>query len=169
MDAYIDEDPYPSDDYYTDDRYSHGHSEPGAFPLDPLDISLARMDIARRIGHGPVFPELQDTRSLWVAFAGEWGIWVRAAIPLGDGSDPRDADRVTRACMQVAELIGPPQWFEYDIAAVVLRRPGPVSPSRADRKILRLIGKACAARETVPWSFYTAGPDGCYPLGTTAH
>jgi hypothetical protein len=168
MDPYVDEDPYTNDNYYHDDRYSHGRTEPWEFPLDPLGISLARMDIARRIGRGPVPPELQGTRSLWVAFTGEWGIWARAAIPLGDGSDPGDADRVARACTRAAELIGPPDWYEYDIAAVVLRRPGPLKPCPADRKIFRLIGKAAAVRETVPWSFYIAGPDGFYPLGTTA-
>jgi hypothetical protein len=169
MDPYLEEDPYPADDRYTDDSpFFREYHQPPAFPLDPLDISLARMDVARRIGKGPVCPDLEDARSLWVAFAGEWGIWTRAAIPLEDGTGTGDANRIASACDLAAELIGPPACYGLVIAAVVLRRPGPLKPYAADRRIFRLIDKAAATRETVPWSFYIAGPDGFLPLSTSA-
>jgi hypothetical protein len=63
-----------------------------------------------------------------------------------------------------------PECFAYPIAAVILRRPAQVTPSRADRQILRLLIKAAASaaasRDTVPWSFFVTGPDGCLPLLT---
>lgn len=169
MDSYLNEDLFTGESQYPDDdRYFREYREPSAFPLDPLAISLARMDMARRIGKVPFRQDLQCARSLWVAFAGEWGIWARAAIPLDDGTAVGDPGRDARACARAAELIGSPECYGIVIAAVVLRRPGPPKPCPADRRIFRLIGKAAAARETVPWSFYIASPEGFGPLGESA-
>lgn len=169
MYPYVDEYPYPDDDRHPDDApCPREYREPPAFPLDPLDISLARIEMARRIGKWPVSQDLEFARSLWVVFAGEWGIWTRAAIPLEDGIGTDDANRIAGACALVAELIGPPECYGFVIAGVVLRRPGPPKLSAADRRIFRLIRNVAAARDTVPWSFYISGPDGFRPLSTNA-
>jgi hypothetical protein len=167
MYPYADEDPYPDDDRHTGDAFCpREYHEPPAFPLDPLDISLARIEMARRIGKGPVSPDLEYARSLWVAFAGEWGIWTRAAIPIEDEIGTGDKNRIARACALAAELISHPECYGCVIAAIVLRRPGPPKPGAADRRIFRLIASAAAARDTVPWSFYIAGPEDFRPLGS---
>jgi hypothetical protein len=52
MDLYVNEDPDTDDGYNADDRYPDRRTEPWASPLDPLCISLARMDPAgSAMGH----------------------------------------------------------------------------------------------------------------------
>jgi hypothetical protein len=52
------------------------------FPIEPIDISLARWQVANRIGKLPFDGYEACTRSLWLVFAGDWGVWVRAVIPV---------------------------------------------------------------------------------------
>ena len=134
------------------------------FPIEPIDISLARFQVASRIGEQPFDGYEACTRSLWVVFAGDWGVWVRAVIPVDNRLDAEDRAALAAKSAEVADLLGEPDCYGIAIAAVVLRRPAPAKPSRADRQIFRLLTKAATARDTVPWSFYVAGPDGALPL-----
>jgi hypothetical protein len=63
------------------------------FPIEPIDISLARWQVASRIGKLPFDGYEACTRSLWLVFAGDWGVWVRAVIPVDNRLDAQD--RVT--------------------------------------------------------------------------
>jgi hypothetical protein len=134
------------------------------FPIEPIDISLARWQVASRIGKLPFDGYEACTRSLWLVFAGDWGVWVRAVIPVDNRLDAQDRATLVAKSAEAADLLGEPECFGVAIAAVVLRRPAPGKPTPADKQIFRLLTKAAATRDTVPWSFYVAGPDGAWPL-----
>lgn len=134
------------------------------FPLEPITISLARFELAHRISKLPFSPYEEVTRSVWVAFAGDWGVWVRERIPVDDRLDMDDPANLTAKCDAVAGLLVDPDCYDIAIATVVLHRPGPPKPTPADRKMLRLITKAAAARDTVPWSFFIVGSEGYAPV-----
>lgn len=138
------------------------------FPIEPIDISLARMQVAGRIGKLPFDAYEECSRSLWVVFAGYWGVWVRAVIPVDNQLDPGDPAVLGARCDEVADLLVNPECYDMVIAAVVLRRPASARPCRADRQVFRLLTKAAAARDTIPWSFFVAGPDGSMPILTKA-
>jgi hypothetical protein len=134
------------------------------FPLEPIDISIARLQVASRIGSLPFNEHEWSGRSLWVVFAGHWGVWIRAVVPLDDRLDTGDPATVTARCTEVADLLVEPDCYGVAIAAVVLRRPAPSKPTPADRHIARRVAKAAAARDTVPWSFCVTGFDGFFSL-----
>ena len=134
------------------------------FPIEPIDISLARWQVANRIGKLTFDGFEASTRSLWLVFAGDWGVWVRAVIPVDNRLDAEDRATLAAKCAEAADLLGEPECYGIAIAAVVLRRPSSDKPSRADRQIYRLLTKAAAARDTVPWSFFVAGPNGAMPV-----
>lgn len=138
------------------------------FPIEPIDISLARFQVASRIGKLPFGEYEECSRSLWVVFSGDWGVWTRAVIAVDNRLDGGDLASIAAKCDEVADLLGEPECYGIAIAAVVLRRPAPARPSRADRQIFRLLSKAAATRDAVPWSFFVAGPDGSLPLFTRA-
>jgi hypothetical protein len=134
------------------------------FPLEPIDVSIARFQVASRIGRLP-FNEYEGCgRSLWVVFAGYWGVWIRAVVPVDDRLDAGDPATVSARCAEVADLLVDPDCYGAVIAAVVLRRPAASKPTRADRHIARRVAKAAAARDTVPWSFCVTGFEGFFPL-----
>jgi hypothetical protein len=162
MDTYFEEDTEPPQPRPLEDIPAF------PFPIEPIDISLARFQVASRIGKLPFDDYEECTRSLWVVIAGDWGVWVRAVIPVDNRLDADDRATLIAKCVEAADLLGEPRCYGIAIAAVVLRRPAPVKPSRADRQIYRLLTKAAAARDTVPWSFYVAGTDGALPLFTRA-
>jgi hypothetical protein len=108
------------------------------FPIEPIDISLARFQVASRIGQLPFDGYEASTRSLWLVFAGDWGVWVRAVIPVDNRLDAEDRATLAAKCAEAADLLGEPECYGIAIAAVVLRRPAPDKPSRADRQIFRL-------------------------------
>jgi hypothetical protein len=134
------------------------------FPIEPIDISLARWQVASRIGKLPYDGFEACTRSLWLVFASDWGVWVRAVIPVDNRLDSEDRATLAARCADAADQLGDPECYGLAIAAVVLRRPAPVKPSRADRQIYRLLTKEADARDTVPWSFFVAGSDGALPV-----
>jgi hypothetical protein len=160
------------DDYLEEDDYREEEIRPWAdkellclpFPLDHIDIWAARFEVARRIRELPFSPDEEATRSLWIAFAGEWGVWVRACVPVDDRLDAGDPVAITATCALVADLLVEPDCYDYPVAVVILRRLGPPSPSRADRSILRKLDKAAATRNAVPWSFFIATPEDLRPL-----
>src|SRR6201986_2429994 len=92
------------------------------------------------------------TRSLWLVFTGDWGVWVRAVIPVDNRLDAQDRATLVAKSAEAADLLGEPECFGLAIAAVVLRRPAPGKPTPADKQIFRLLTKAAAARGPVPGS-----------------
>jgi len=139
------------------------------FPLEPIDAALACFQLASRIGKQPFDGEEEEcSRSLWVVLLGDWGVWVRAVVPVDDRLDAADRANLTAKCEAVVDLLGEPECYGTAIAAVILRRPAPGKPSRADKQIFQLLNKAAATRDTVLWSFLVAGPDGYAPLLTRA-
>jgi len=138
------------------------------FPLDWIDISIGRYQVASRIGELP-FDDYEDyndcSRSLWVTFIGEWGVWTRAVVPVDDRLDAGDPATVAAKCAEVADLLVSPDCYGAVIAVVVLRRPDSSKPTRSDRYIARRVAKAAAGRpDIVPWSFSVTGFEGFFPL-----
>ena len=84
MDAYFDEDADPPPPRPLEEIPAF------PFPIEPIDISLARWQVASRIGKLPFDGYEACTRSLWLVFAGDWGVWVRAVIPVDNRLDAED-------------------------------------------------------------------------------
>lgn len=141
---------------------------PPGLPLTAADLALARDDVPRDLGALPCGPDDTITRSLWVVFVGEWGIWMRASLPLDNRLDMGDVDDIAGMCDLTAGLIEPPGCHDGEEALVILCRPAPPDPSPADERIFRLIREAAATRETAPWSFFITGPDGARELHAPA-
>jgi hypothetical protein len=150
------------------DEYAEAEDIPPGLPLSAADLLLAHYDVPRDLGTLPFGPDDTITRSLWVVFVGEWGIWTRASLPLDNRLDMGDPDDIARMCELVADLIGPPGCHDDETALVVLRRPAPPVPSPADQRIFRLVRDAAATRKTAPWSFFITGPDGARELPAPA-
>jgi len=100
------------------------------------------------------------SRSLWVIFIGEWGVWTHATLPVDDRLDMPDRKSITGLCALVGSLMSPPLCHDDEKAMIVLRRPGPAEISEADAYIFRLVRQAAIGRETAPWAFHVVGPDG---------
>jgi hypothetical protein len=80
------------------------------------------------------------SRSLWVLFIGEWGVWPHAVLPVDDSLGiPDDEEDITGLCDLVGSFIGPSACHENEKAMVVLRRPEPTEISMADAYIFRLV------------------------------
>lgn len=150
------------------DHYAKTEDIPPGLPLTAADLALARYDVLRDLGALPFRPDDTITRSLWVIFVGEWGIWTHAVVPVDNRLDMGDPDNIAGDCELVASLMGPPGCHEGEEALVVLRRPAPPDPSPGDERIFRLIREAAATRETAPWSFFITGPDGARELHAPA-
>jgi hypothetical protein len=145
------------------DDYIEEEIPPG-LPLSAADLALARLDVPRDLGTLPFGPDDMITRSLWVVFIGEWGIWRRAVLPIDNRLDMGDPERIASECDLAASLIHPPGCHDDEEALVVLRRPAPPDPSPADLHIFRLMHEAAATHETAPWSFCITGPTGSREL-----
>jgi len=141
---------------------------PPGLPLTAAELALAHFDVPRELGTLPFGSDDKITRSLWVVFIGEWGIWTHAVLPLDSRLDMGDPDSIARECDLVASLIRPSACHDDEEALVILRRPAPAEPSPADEHIFRLIREAAATRQTAPWSFFIAGPDGARELHAPA-
>lgn len=150
------------------DTYTEAEDIPPGLPLTTADLARAHHGVPRHLGTLPFAPGASFTRSIWVVFLGEWGVWTHAVLPLDNRLDMGDADAIARECELVAGLIGPPGCHDDEEALVVLRRPAPPDPSPADEHIFRLIREAAATRETAPWSFFVAGPAGARELRAPA-
>jgi hypothetical protein len=71
-----------------------------------------------------------------------------------------DKENIAEQCDLVGSLIRPRLCHDDEKAMIVLRRPGSVKISEADRYIFRLVRQASVGRVTAPWAFYLVGPDG---------
>ena len=129
-------------------------------PLSEADQTALRPALLRDLGTMPFSPGALISRSLWVIFIGEWGVWTHATLPIDDRLDMPDRECITGLCDFVGSLISPPRCHDDEKAMIVLRRPGLVEISEADAYIFRLVRQAAAGRETAPWTFHVVGPDG---------
>ncbi len=129
-------------------------------PLSEADQTALRPALLRDLGAMPFEPGALISRTLWVMFIGEWGVWTRATLPIDDRLDMPDEEQITGLCDLIGSLIRPPLCHDDEKAMVVLRRPGPAEISDADAYISRLVRQAGDGRETAPWTFHVVGPNG---------
>jgi hypothetical protein len=129
-------------------------------PLSEADQSALRPAMLHDLGTLPFEPGALISRSLWVIFIGEWGVWTHGVLPVDDRLDIPDKENIAGLCNLVGSLIRPPVCHDDEKAIVVLRRPGPAKISEADAYIFHLVRQATIGRETAPWSFYVVGPYG---------
>jgi hypothetical protein len=129
-------------------------------PLSKADQTALRPALLHDLGALPFRPGALISRSLWVIFIGKWGVWTHATLPVDDRLGMPDKENITGLCDLVGSLIRPPLCHDDENAMIVLRRPGSVKISEADRYIFRLVRQAATSRETAPWAFYLVGPDG---------
>jgi hypothetical protein len=129
-------------------------------PLSEADQSALRPAMLHDLGTLPFEPGALISRSLWVIFIGEWGIWTHATLPVDDRLDIPDRENIAGLCDLIGSLIRPPLCHDDEKAIIALRRPGPAKISEADAYIFHLVRRAAMGRETAPWSFYVVGPYG---------
>jgi hypothetical protein len=67
----------------------------GALPLTEADLAAARHDVPRRLGALP-FPPGVASRSLWVLFLGEAGVWTHAVLPVDSRLDKPDPEHISQ-------------------------------------------------------------------------
>jgi hypothetical protein len=146
------------------DTLSNSSGTSYELPYSEADQIALRLAVLRDIGSLPFRPGALFSRSLWVIFIGEGGIWTRAILPIDASLDMPDKETITGLCHLVGSLIRPPGCHNGEKAMVVLRRPGPPEISAADAYIFRLAHEAAAGQETAPWAFYAVGPDGVCEL-----
>ena len=133
-------------------------------PLGEADQAALRAAVLRDLGALPFEPGALISRSLWVIFIGEWGVWTHAVLPVDDSLDIPDRKSIAGLCDLAASLIRPPLCHDDEKAMIVLRRPGPAEISEADAYIFGLVRQAAACRETAAWTFHVAGPDGTWEV-----
>jgi hypothetical protein len=129
-------------------------------PLTEADQIALRPALLRDLGAMPFGPDDRFTRSLWVMFIGEYGVWTHAVFPVDDRLDLPDEENITGLCDLVGLFIEPSRCHDDEKAMVALRRPGPAEISEADTQIFCLVRHAAADRETAPWTFHVVTPDG---------
>jgi hypothetical protein len=56
----------------------------------------------------PFRPGALISRSLWIIFIGEWGVWTHATLPIDDRLDMPDKENITGLCDLIGSLIRPP-------------------------------------------------------------
>jgi hypothetical protein len=59
-------------------------------PLGEADQTALRPALLHDLGAMPFEPGALISRSLWVIFIGEWGVWTRAVLPVDDRLDVPD-------------------------------------------------------------------------------
>jgi hypothetical protein len=137
--------------------------------LTEAELAAARAGVAQHLGTLPFLPGAAS-RSLWVVFLGQTGVWTHAVLPVDDRLDKPDPDHIARLCTMVGVGLTYPLSYANEEALVVLRRPAPAAISAADAYIFRLVCEAATDRETAPWRFYVTGPDGareCFRQATS--
>jgi hypothetical protein len=77
-------------------------------PLSEADQTALRPALLHDLGTMPFSPGALISRSLWVIFIGEWGVWTHATLPIDDRLDMPDRENITGLCDLVGSLISPP-------------------------------------------------------------
>lgn len=129
-------------------------------PLSEADQIALRPALLHDLGAMPFDAGALISRTLWVIFIGEWGVWTHATLPIDDSLDMPGKENITGLCDLVGSLIRPPLCHDDEKAMIVLRRPGSAEISEADAYIFNLVRQAVVGRETAPWTFHVVGPAG---------
>jgi len=145
------------------DTASHGHSQQHLgysyeIPLREADQIALRPALLHDLGAMPFESGALISRSLWVIFIGEWGVWTHAVLPVDDRLDMPDKESISGLCALVGSLMSLPVCHDDEKVMIVLRRPGSVEISEADAYIFSLVHQAAVGRETAPWTFHVVGP-----------
>jgi hypothetical protein len=130
--------------------------------LTEADQAALHDEVLRCLGTLPFQPGAPISRSLWLIFISRWGLQTRAAVPVDDELDLPDRVNIAGLCDLVAGFLE--HATADETALVVLRRPGTAGISQADEYIFRVLCDAAAHRDTAPWAFYVAAPDGIWEL-----
>jgi hypothetical protein len=110
----------------------------------------------------PFPPGAPISRILWLMFLCPLGIQTRAVIPVDDKLDMPDPGNMASLCDLIALCMEHAE--PGTEVSIVLRRPDTAGISDADEYIFRVMSEAAASRDTVPWTFYVAGPDGVHEV-----
>jgi hypothetical protein len=129
-------------------------------PLSEADQTTLRSALLHDLGARSFNPGALISRSLWIIFAGRWGAWMHATLPVDDRLDMPGRGNITGLCDLVGSLISTPRCHGDEKAMIVLRRPGPMEISEADAYIFRMVRQACVGHKTAPWAFHVVGPGG---------
>ena len=87
-------------------------------------MSMTRPALLHDLGALPFRSGAPVSRSLWVIFIGEWGVWHHATLPVDDRLDMPDEKNITGLCDLIFIFIRPPRCHDDEKAMIVLRRPG---------------------------------------------
>ncbi len=77
-------------------------------PLSEADQTALRPAVLHGLGSMPFNPGALISRSLWVIFIGEWGVWTHATLPIDDRLDMPDQENITGLCDLVGSQSGHP-------------------------------------------------------------
>jgi hypothetical protein len=129
-------------------------------PLSEAGQTTLRSALLHDLGAMSFNPGALISRSIWILFAGRWGAWTHATLPVDDRLDMPDRGNITGLCDLVGSLISTPLCHDDEKAMIVLRRPGLMEISEADAYIFRMVRQACAGQKIAPWAFHVVGPGG---------
>jgi len=73
-------------------------------PLSEADQIALRPALLHDLGAMPFEPGALISRSLWLIFIGECGVWTHAVLPVDDRIDMPDQENITGLCDLVARL-----------------------------------------------------------------
>jgi hypothetical protein len=110
-------------------------------PLREADQTALRPALLHDLGAMPFESGALISRSLWVIFIGEWGVWTHAVLPVDDRLDMPDKESISGLCALVGSLMSLPVCHDDEKAMIVLRRPGSVEISKADAYIFSLVNQ----------------------------
>jgi hypothetical protein len=91
-------------------------------PLREADQTALRPALLHDLGAMPFESGALISRSLWVIFIGEWGVWTHAVLPVDDRLDMPDKESISGLCALVGSLMSPPLCHDDEKAMIVLRR-----------------------------------------------
>jgi hypothetical protein len=94
------------------DTYSDMPDASYEIPMSEAEQVALRPALLRDLGAMPFGPDDEITRSLWVMFIGEWGVWTHAVLPVDNRLDMPDTKNITWLCDFTGSLIRPPLCHE---------------------------------------------------------
>ena len=67
-------------------------------PLSEADQLALRPALLSDLGALPFMPGAPISRTLWVTFIGEWGVWTHAVLPIDDDLGVPDPEKIASLC-----------------------------------------------------------------------
>ena len=100
-------------------------------PLSEADQTALRPALLHDLGAIPFESGALISRSLWVIFIGEWGVWTHAVLPVDDRLDMPDKESITGLCALVGSNAFQAAGYQAELveatgrhARLTLRLPG---------------------------------------------